>query len=181
MRVLHDRNGAVRALVVVAMSIAPSCWAGDAFDAVKCDGDVAKALAGRKIGNEAVAKIEQRHSAIGLKDEGAEEISDALSYQAWTICGASYHMLEKGGAIRDVVRADHSKQNPSFLGTCRIEGKATPYQVFAILDANDAKDASSLAASQAWRIDEPGARFVHIDTKGLTCPRDGIATADGGP
>lgn len=181
MKVLHDREGALRVLVVVAMSIAPSCRAGDAFDAVKCDGDVAKTLVGKKIGNEPVEQIEKHHAAIGLKDEGAEEISDALSYQSWTLCGASYHMIEKGGAIRDVVRADHSRKNPSFLGTCQVDGAATPYRVFAILDASAAKDASSLPASTAWRIEESGARFVHMDTKGMACPRDGIASADGGP
>jgi len=169
----------LQTLVVAAILIATvRCgWAGDAFDAVRCDGDVGKALVGKKIGNEPVMQIEKRHSALGLKDEGGEEISDSLSYQSWTICGGSYHILERKGVVRDVIRADHSKKSPAFLGACSVDGSATPYSVFAIL-ADD--DKATLPASTAWRIDESSAHFIHLETKGMTCPRDGIATVDGG-
>jgi hypothetical protein len=151
--------------------------AKDAFDTVKCDGDVAKALVGGRIGNEPVAAIEKRHAAIGLKDEGGDEISDSLSYQSWTICGGSYHVLEKGGVIRDAVRADHSKAAPSFVGACNVDGTGTKGQVLAVLEPGDT---DSLRAQSAWRIDEANGKFVSMDTKGLTCPRSGIATTDGG-
>ena len=168
--------------------------AHDAFDAVKCDGDVAKALVGSKIANARVAEIEKAHAAIGLKNEGGDEITDSVTMQAWTICGSSYHLLERDGVIRDVLHAEHSAGSPAYLGPCEAGGSTTPYLVFAILDAAasaDAKDAkpahaspsdkTALKASSAWRIDESPARFVPIDTKGLTCPRSGISTADGGP
>jgi hypothetical protein len=169
----------LRALSLAASLIAtsPIASAGDAFDAVKCDGDVAKALVGGRIGDEPVAAIEKRHAAIGLKDEGGDDISDSVSYQSWAICGGSYHLLEKGGVVRDAVRADHSRAAPSFLGTCKAGGIETKGQVLAVLEAGEA---DSLAAKSAWRIDESAVKFVAMDPKGLTCPRAGIATADGG-
>ena len=168
-----------RAVAVGAalMAMTQTLCAKDAFDAVKCDGDVAKTLIGTKSGNEPVVAIEKRHAAIGLKDEGGDEISDDVSYQSWTICGASYHLLERGGVIGDVVRADHSKSAPEFVGTCSVNGTPTKFQVLAILDAGDA---DPLRAKSAWRIDEANAKFVSISTDGLACPRSGIATADGG-
>jgi len=152
--------------------------AADAFDAVRCDADVGKALVGKKIKNEPVAAIEKRHAAIALKDEGGDEISESLFYQSWTICGASYHLLERHDVVSDVVRADHSKSAPSFLGTCTVDGKETSYSVLAILDPSGKDD--TLPAKTAWRIDEANAKFVAMDAKGLACPRAGIATADGG-
>jgi hypothetical protein len=169
----------LQALVVAASLIATAqpASAKDAFDAVKCDGDVAKALVGGKIGDEPAAVIEKRHAAIGLKDEGGDEISDAVFYQSWTICGASYHVLQRDGVVRDAVRADHSKAAPSFVGTCKVDGVETKGPVLAILEAGAAE---SLPAKSAWRIDETNAKFVAMEAKGLACPRTGIATADGG-
>lgn len=163
--------------LVAALATTQTASAKDAFDAVKCDGDVAKALVGQKIGKEPVAAIEKRHAAIGLRDEGGDEISDAVFYQSWTICGGSYHLLERGGIVRDVVRADHSKERPSFVGTCEADALELRAQVLAILEGGtgDWRHAKS-----AWRIDEAAAKFVSIDAKGLMCPATGIATVDGG-
>lgn len=162
----------------VLILAARSSSAADAFDALRCGGDIGKALVGKKIKNEPVAAIEKRHAAIGLKDEGGEEISESVFYQSWTICDASYHLLERHDVVSDVVRADHSKNAPSYLGTCTVDGKETAYSVLAIL-APSGKDAA-LPAKTAWRIDEANAKFVAIDAQGLACPRAGIATADGG-
>ncbi|MET0231499.1 MAG: hypothetical protein ABW186_11260 [Rhodanobacteraceae bacterium] len=161
-----------------ALTLAHTGWAKDAFDAVECDGDVANALVGGKIGSGPVASIEKRHAAISLRDEGGDEISDSVSYQSWTICGGSYHLLERGGVVRDVVRAEHSKSTPEFVGTCEAGGKPAGGTVLAILDASGG--GATLPAKSAWRIDEAKTKFVAIDAAGLTCPRSGIATADGG-
>lgn len=174
------RTFAVAGSLIATAQIAT---AKDPFDAVVCDGDVAKALVGQNTGAEPPFALEKRHIAIGLKAEGGDEIRGEGSvpgwvfYESYTLCGASYHLLEKGGVIRDVIRADHSKVSPSFLGTCKVDGVETKNQVLAVLYAGDAE---SLPAKSAWRIDESAAKFVSMDTKGLTCPRSGIATADGG-
>ena len=165
------------ALVVGLVAATQMVSAKDAFDAVKCDGDVAKALVGKKIGDEPVAAIEKRHAAIGLHNEGGDELAESLFYQSWTICGGSYHLLERRGVVRDVVRADHSSAAPSFVGACKIDGIETKDQVLAILEAGAA---DSLPAKSAWRIDEASAKFVGMDMKGLMCPRSGMATSDGG-
>ncbi len=172
-------GASTRALALVALlTAAHGVSAKDAFDAVKCDGDVARALVGQKIGNEPVAAIEKRHAAIGLKDEGGDEISDSVFYQSWTICGGSYHVLERGDIVRDVVRTEHSKTAPEFVGACEAGGKPVDGTVLAILDASGS--GAMLSAKSAWRIDEKKTKFVAIDAAGLTCARSGIATADGG-
>lgn len=186
---VRARRGFVNVVVVAVLIASARCvLAHDAFDAVHCDGDVGKALIGKSLGNERVATLEKGHSGIGLRNEGGEEISDSVFYQSWTICGATYHLLERNGVVGDALHADHSKGNPSFIGTCKVEGAPTPYPVFAILvpaqaDAKHAspRDATMLHASSAWKIDESHAKFVRMDTTGLMCPLDGVATADGGP
>ncbi|HEX5122860.1 MAG TPA: hypothetical protein VFV97_06405 [Rhodanobacteraceae bacterium] len=160
---------------------AAAAHAGDAFDGLKCDADIAKAIVGRTIPNEPVAGIEKRHAAIQLKHEGSEEIDDPLFYEAWTICGSSYHVLLKKDVIKDAVKADHSKAAPAFLGSCEENGKPTEHEVLAILKPTGADGKNQLPAASAWRIDYPSARFVPIDAANLMCPHNGIATADGGP
>jgi hypothetical protein len=155
--------------------------AGDAFDGLKCDADIAKALVGKKIPNGPVVGIEKRYAALQLKHEGSEELDDPLFYEAWTICGNTYHVLLKKDVIKDVVKADHSKAAPAFLGSCNDKGTPTEHEVLAILKPTGADKENRLPAATAWRVDYPGARFVSIDASNLMCPHEGIATADGGP
>ena len=51
-------------VAVLLMAGARYGAAHDAFDAVKCDGDVAKALVGSKIADARIAQIEKAHAAI---------------------------------------------------------------------------------------------------------------------
>ena len=154
--------------------------AGDAFKGLKCDAGIGKAFVGKRIANGPVDVMEKQHADIGLKHEGSEELSEPLSYEAWTICGSTYHFIVRKDIVTDVVRADHSKAAPAFLGACDEDGKATKDVVLAILKSGDAK-AAKLPATAAWRIDEAHGRFVATSPDKLMCPRDGIATADGGP
>lgn len=163
------------------LACAATAHAGDAFDGLKCDGDIAKALVGRKIPNEPVAGIEKRHAALALKHEGSEELDDPLFYEAWTICGSTYHVLLKKDAITDVVKADHSKSAPAFLGSCNDKGTPTEHEILAILKPTGADKENRLPAATAWRVDYAHAKFVSIDAANLMCPHEGIATADGGP
>jgi len=164
-------------LALVAGAVA--AHAGDAFDGLKCDADVAKALVGRRLANAPVEATEKRHLALGLRHEGSEELSESLDYEAWTICGGTYHFIVRKDIVADVVRADHSKAAPAFLGTCEEGGVSSKDEVLAILKAGDAS-AAKLPATSVWRIDKAHARFVAIGADKLMCPRDGIATADGG-
>ncbi len=180
------------AKVVIALSIAlaiSDAGARDVFDDVKCGGLVANALVGKHLDNGPVAVTEKKHADLGLRHEGSDDISDSLTYEAWTVCGGSYHLLVRGDVIRAVVRADHSRSAPAFLGTCEADGSPTSYQLFAILKNPGAAssapapagDKTSMPAETAWRIDEANAKFVPTSPSGLMCPRQGISTADGGP
>lgn len=162
--------------------------AHDAFDDVKCDGDAAAALSGKHLGEELDGALEKKHASIGFKAEGGEIISDDLNYAAWTMCGGSFHALERGNIIRSVVRADHSRGAPAFLGQCQLNGKPMSGLVLAVLKPSSpveghpsSNDHSLIPAERAWRIDEKKARFVETSANGMMCPRDGVATADGGP
>ena len=177
-------------LIAVLMILAGRCNAKDAFDSVHCGADIPKALIGKASPHERVAAIEKKHSDLGLADEGSEEVSDSVSYIGWKICGRSYHLLESGGKIRDVLLADHSRKHPGFLGTCEIAGRPTPFLVFGILDAAAMpesighlapNDKTLLAAVSAWQIDESRPAFIKLETETLKCPVSGIFTLDGGP
>lgn len=166
-------------ILVALLAGANSAHAGDAFDGVSCDGDAVKALVGKKIPNGPAAELEKRHAAIGLRLEGSDTLDDALDYEAWTICSSTYHLILKKDIVTDGVKANHSKAAPSFLGACEQNGQRMDASVLAILKQGS-DTAEKLPATAAWRIDAKNARFVAADPAGLMCPRDGIATADGG-
>jgi hypothetical protein len=180
---------AAKLIVALAMVLTlRGVQARDAFDAVKCDGDVVAALSGKHLSEGSDDALEKKHASIGLKVEGGEIISDDLNYAAWTMCGGSFHVLERGNVIRNVVRADHSRSAPAFLGQCELSGKPMSGLVFAVLKPSNADDGHASAhdhtlmpAARAWRIDEKNARFVETSADGMMCPRDGVSTADGRP
>ena len=127
------RSAVAKVVIGVAVVLAiRDVHAGDAFDDVKCGGLVANALVGKHLGNGPVEATEKKHADLGLKHEGSDEISDSLTYEAWTLCGGSYHLLVRGDVIRGVVRADHSRAAPAFIGECKVDGKPMSV-VFAIL------------------------------------------------
>ena len=69
-----------RIILILALSLAlffgnSVCCAADGFESVRCGSDVRKAMVGRKVSNERVVVIEERHKDLGLKDLGADELS----------------------------------------------------------------------------------------------------------
>jgi hypothetical protein len=155
--------------------------AGDGFESVRCGSDIAKALIGRKGKNEPVVKIEQRHKDLGLKDLGADIISDdeRLNLIFWQICGDEYAVLEYDDVAKDALKfPKHSKETPQFDGSCQLNGKDLPYYAVGVL--KNEEGAKMLQAVVAWMIDEKQKKFVPLPIEGLRCSRDGISTADGG-
>jgi hypothetical protein len=152
----------------------------DGFGSIRCGTDIAKALIGKQMSNETVVALEKRHQDIGLKDVGADEISDHLSSISWLICGSEYMVLEDDkSVVRDAIKVpDHSKKSPQFMSICTVNGKDAI--VFAILDNEKETSEHTLPAKIAWRIDEKKGKFVSIPVEGLRCPRSGITTSDGG-
>ncbi len=152
----------------------------DEFQNVRCDSDIPKALIGQRTSNERVVVLEKKYRALGLKDLGADEISDRLSSINWQICGAEFILLiERGGLVRDALPFPaHSKRSPAFSGTCRVKGRDLPDIVVAILDGEPAAD--DLPAQAAWKIDQQQAKFVKMSIDNVVCPRSGIYTVDGG-
>jgi hypothetical protein len=178
--------------VLALLLFASSAEARDAFDAVHCGSDIPKALIGKVMPDGKVVKIEAAHTAIGLVDEGAEEISDKLQMVAWTMCGTSYDLLiDNGGHIYDVLAfPPHSRQTPEFSGTCERDGKDVADEIYAVLDnkagfdpdpSHHSEQGPPLPALAAWRVDEKHRKFIAVPTEGLLCPRYGMFTVDGGP
>jgi hypothetical protein len=165
--------------LIVALLCVTRLYAGDGFESVRCGSDIRKALIGRKTSNERVVVIEARHKDLGLKDLGAEEISDSLNLVFWLICGEEYAVLEDGDVVRDALKIPkHSKESPEFVGSCQLNGKDLPD--YAVGVAKDEAGAETLPVVSAWKIDEKQKKFVELKTEGLRCSRDGISSADGG-
>src|SRR6476620_8454063 len=151
----------------------------DGFDSVRCGSDVRKALVGRKMLNEKIVAIEERHKDLGLKDLGASEISDRLSVISWRICGEAYVLLEDKDVVRDVLKfPKHSKESPAFFGSCQLNGHDVPGTAIGVL--KNENGVQILPAVSAWKIDDKQMKFVELKTEGIRCSRDGIITADGG-
>ena len=168
-------------IIIVALSLfcGSSVRDADGFDSVCCGSDVRKALLGRKMSNEAIAVIEERHKDLALKDLGASEISNRLSGISWRICGEEYVLLEDKDIVRDVLEfPKHSKDAPAFIGSCQLDGHDLPGTAIGVLRTEDGVEI--LPAVNAWKIDDKQMKFVELKTEGISCSRDGIITADGG-
>jgi hypothetical protein len=168
-------------IVVIVLCCADSMSAGDGFEAVRCESDIPKALIGRTGSDEPVVKIEERHKDIGLKDLGAEIISDdeSLNMIFWQICGDEYVVLEDGDMVKDALKfPKHSKETPQFDGMCELNGKELPDVVVGVL--KNEEGAERLQAITAWKIDQKLKKFVPLPTEGLRCGRDGISSEDDG-
>jgi hypothetical protein len=181
-------------LVIASMLIsATAAYAGDGFEAVRCSSDIPSALMGKRLSLEPFAAVEARHKDLKLKSLGGDEISDDLNDAAFSICGKEFILLLGAhGKIRDVLAfPPHSRTSPAFTaGNCQRNGKPIGDAVMAVLDNHAAKastshysgdDATPLPATAAWKIDLKAAKFVAISPHGVTCPRGGILTTDGGP
>lgn len=147
----------------------------------RCDSDIPKALIGQRTSNERVIVLEEKYRALGLKDLGADEISDRLSSVNWQICGSEFILLiDRSGLVRDVLPLPaHSKRSPAFAGICQVKGRDRPDIIVAILDG--ALAAVYLPVQAAWKFDQQNAKFVKASIEGLVCPRSAIYTIDGGP
>jgi hypothetical protein len=166
-------------VLVLPLFCTSSICKGDGFDSVRCGSDIRKALLGRKMSNEKVSVLEEKHKELGLKDLGGTEISDRLFLVSWRICGAEYVLLEDKDVVRDVLKfPEHSKSSPQFVGSCQLNGHDLPGSAIGVLKNEDG--VKMLPAVIAWKIDEKQVKFVQLEAEGLQCSRDGIITADGG-
>lgn len=172
------RNVGILVAGLLLFCISNVCDA-DGFDSVRCGSDVRKALLGRKMSNETIVVLEERHKDLALKDLGTSEISDRLSVISWRICDEEYALLQDKDVVRDVLKfPKHSKQTPAFIGSCELNGRNVPGTAIGVLKNENGTEI--LQAISAWKIDEKQMKFVEFKTEGLRCLRDGIITADGG-
>ena len=171
----------VTLILTVPLLCVNSIYAGDGFEDVRCGSDIAKALIGRKIASEPVVKVEERHKDLGLKDLGADIVSDdeRLNLIFWQICGDEYVVLQYGNTVTDALKfPKHSKDTPQFDGFCELNGKKLPEVVLGVLKKEEG--AAMLQALQAWKIDEKKKKFIPLPTEGLRCGPDGISSEDDG-
>jgi len=167
-------------MLVLPLFCRSSICAADGFDSVRCGSDVRKALLGRKMSNERIVVLQERHKDLGLKDLGGTEISDRIFLISWRICGEEYVLLEdQKNVVRDVLKfPKHSKDAPEFIGSCQLNGHDLPGTAIGVL--KDEAGVELLPATTAWKIDDKQVKFVKLQTEGLRCSRDRINTSDGG-
>jgi hypothetical protein len=161
-------------IAILALLGASQVSARDAFDKVRCDGDIVKALIGQRDSDDTVVKTEERHKDIGLKDLGASD-DNGFSSITWSICRKEYVVLEndKTNVVHDALQIPpHSPSHPAFEGVCKLNGKLMSDSVVGVV--TERSGAEGLAAETAWRIDEKTVRFVRQPTDGLLCPRYGV-------
>ena len=91
-------------LLIIGFLVTDAFGGSDEFSGIQCGSDIAKALIGKRMSNERIADLEKRHADLGLKDLGADEISDRLNSISWSICGSEYLVLEAGDIVRDVLK-----------------------------------------------------------------------------
>jgi len=175
----------IKGIVATLMLVLPlfctrSIHAADGFDSVRCGSDVRTALLDRKMSNERIVVLLERHKDLGLKDLGGTEISDRIFSISWQICGEEYVLLEdQKNIVRDVLKfPKHSKDSPEFIGSCQLNGHDLPGTAIGVL--KDEAGVELLPATTAWKIDDKQVKFVKLQTEGLRCSRDGINTSDGG-
>jgi hypothetical protein len=79
-------------LLAFVVLICDQASAGDEFEAVRCGGDIPRALIGKHSPNEPVGVTEARHRDLALKDLGADIITDEINMIDWsrTILFATY-------------------------------------------------------------------------------------------
>ena len=166
-------------LLLFLLAFAPASRAADdGFGGVTCGGDVAKALVGKKLSNEADSVVENRHKNLALKDLGGDEISDAIFLSTWTICGSDYFLTLKRGVVSDVLKLPaHSGAEKAFDGDCTKGKTPVPGVIVGILVDQPGSDA--LPAKSAWKLDGETGKFTSIPAEGLTCARHGIIFPDG--
>jgi len=167
-------------MLVLPLFCGSSICAADGFDSVRCGSDVRKALLGRKMSNERIVVLQERHKDLGLKDLGGTEISDRIFLISSRICGEEYVLLEdQKNVVRDVLKfPKHSKDSPEFIGSCQLNGHDLPGTAIGVL--KDEAGVELLPATTAWKIDDKQVKFVKLQTEGLRCSCDGINTSDGG-
>lgn len=171
---IHDAMKRTAAILLLTLVGSTQAHARDGFEQVRCDGGIARALAGRRGSNEPVVAIEARHKDLALKDLGASDYG-RFSSITWSICGRDFMVLEdnRTNIVKDVLgMPPHSKASPAFEGRCKLGGKPMPESVVAVLREQGGQD--ELPAEAAWRVDEKAVKFVKMPTEGLLCPRDGI-------
>src|SRR5437667_12335980 len=90
-------------LTFISLFFFHSAFAGsDGLSAIRCGADdIAKTLIGKKMSNERIVDLEKRHEDLGLKDLGAQEISERLSCVSWLICGSELMLLRDKLMVRD--------------------------------------------------------------------------------
>jgi hypothetical protein len=175
------KSACLLACISVAASLSFGSGASaDEFEKVRCDADIPKAMIGQRSPNQPIAALEKKYRAIALKGLGGDEISDTLSSVNWMICGNEYIVLvDRGGLVRDAMAfPSHSKSSPAFSAICQLRGKDLPDIFVGVLDGSTAADL--LPVQAAWKIDQKRGKFVKASTEGLSCPRSGIITGDGG-
>ena len=151
-RLMRIKRIAAIFTVVFPLFCRNNICAADGFDSVRCESDVRKALLGRKMPNEKIVALEERHKDLGLKDLGASEISDRLTVISWRICGEEYVLLEDKDVVRDVLKfPKHSKDSPAFIGSCQLNGHDVPGTAIGVL--KNGNGVQILPAVSAWKID----------------------------
>ena len=154
-------------ILFLAVASAPGAApaAPKSFDGLTCTADIEKALVGRTMSEEPVAKLEARYKSLAAKDLGGYEVSDTLFLGFWQLCGDEFAILQAGAQVKAALKTGkHVDGHESMI--CHPKDASKPGVYITPPGATRTK--SGVVAERAWRIDEQGATFTPA-TDALEC------------
>ena len=155
------------ALISASTIAAP---APKSFDGLACPMDLEKALVGRDMPNEPVAKTEARNKGLDLKNLGGYEITDELFLAFWRVCGDEFALLQQGDRIKAALKlGKHGEGSEAMICHPKDASKNDVY----VAAPGAKKTKAGITADRAWRIDAKSASFAPLVTGPLECaPED---------
>ncbi len=166
-------NAANRSIVMVmlaGLALPAAAKPPEDWNGIQCGSDIAKALVGRKLHDAPVAETEKKYAPLGLKDLGADEVTEGLNIVAWQVCGAVVLVLTTGTLVKDALALPVSaNKSPPLLSDCTLSGKKLEH-VLPLFKSGD--DGKAGAVEQAWAVNLTTQKFVVQETAGLLCHRD---------
>ena len=154
-------------LFLAALACGSAHAASKSFDGLACSADIEKALVGRTMSDEPVAKLEARYKSLALKDLGGYEVTDDLFLGFWQVCGDEFAILQAGAQVKAALRmGKHGAGHDAVI--CHPTDKTKTGVYVAIPSANRGK--TGIVSDRAWRVDEKSAAFVPATGGPLECP-----------
>ncbi|MBN2317913.1 MAG: hypothetical protein JXR49_02500 [Acidobacteria bacterium] len=140
------------------------------FDGISCQSDIAKALIGRYMPNEAIFKTKAKYPNLRLTYLGGFGMpEDPYFLGTWVICGTEYLILENPSSIvQDVLKSPipYTSARSTFADCTAEKGQRWP---MAIIFQPITAGKPPLLVQKIWEIDESKIKFRSVSDGNFSC------------